>query len=266
MITEKRLTSVEEVFAAFSDIPEDPTIKRFRSPYMYRGLSNADYKLQTSLDRTCGRNLKLEKCILRNFTKYASIIENPYLVNSEWRQLIVGQHHGLPTRLLDWTYSSLVALHFATSEDSLKDLDQHDCAIWAIDLAETNSMLPPAYKKILHDEEAWVFTTEMFEKNKITLDKYDIDMADNAFVMLEPPSIDERIVNQYSYFSVTPAEITNLDQFLDNKTQNTIKYIISKDIRWQIRDTLDTMNINERIIYPGYDGLCQWLKRHYFKR
>ena len=39
----------------------------------------------------------MEPVILRNFTKYATI-EDPKLGESVWRQMIVGQHHGLPTR------------------------------------------------------------------------------------------------------------------------------------------------------------------------
>ena len=259
----KPLNSVEEVFSTLTDVKKDQNINRYRSPYVYRGLSNIKYKLQTSLDRNCNTHQEeLEKCILRSFTKYASILENPHLINSEWLQLIIGQHHGLPTRMMDWTCSSLVALHFAVSEESLADLDDHGCAIWAVNVEETNTLLPKKYQDILTKEKAGMFTTDMLKG--IKLSDYDEDMSNNSFIMLEPPSIDERIVNQYSYFSVIPKGIQDFDQFLNDHTSETIKYTISKDLRWQIRDTLDTMNINERIMFPGYDGICKWLKRHYF--
>ena len=85
-------------------------------------------------------------------------------------------------------------------------------------------------------------------------------------VLLEPPSIDDRIINQYSYFSIIPKHITDIEEFFNKYTNNTVKYIIDKDLRWRIRDMLDQMNINERITYPGLDGLTQWIKRHYFVR
>ena len=51
---------------------------------------------------------------------------------------------------------------------------------------------------------------------------------------------------------------------MDKHTDRTVRFIIKKEIRWQVRDLLDQLNISERIVYPGLDGLSQWLARHYF--
>ena len=85
-------------------------------------------------------------------------------------------------------------------------------------------------------------------------------------VLIEPPSIDERIINQYAYFSIVPREITDIEAWISENTNNTCKYIIDKDLKWQIRDVLDQMNVNERIVYPGLDGLSTWIKRMYYVR
>ena len=61
-----------------------------------------------------------------------------------------------------------------------------------------------------------------------------------------------------------PLEINNLEEFLDNNTKNTVKYIIDKNLRWDIRDLLDQWNISERTVFPGLDGLSKWLKRYYY--
>lgn len=49
-------------------------------------------------------------------------------------------------------------------------------------------------------------------------------------------------------------------------TDNTIKYVIDKSLKWRIRDMLDQMNMNERTIFPGMDGVTKWLARHYYVR
>ena len=56
-----------------------------------------------------------------------------------------------------------------------------------------------------------------------------------------------------------------IEAFLST-TNNTVKYVIDKSLKWRIRDMLDQMNINERTIYPGIDGIAQWLARHYYVR
>ena len=63
-----------------------------------------------------------------------------------------------------------------------------------------------------------------------------------------------------------PSKMNDIEQFLDNETDNTTKYVIDKKLKWRIRDMLDQMNINERITCPGLDGLKMWIKRHYYVR
>ncbi|MBQ6645819.1 MAG: hypothetical protein IJM56_03965, partial [Clostridia bacterium] len=62
------------------------------------------------------------------------------------------------------------------------------------------------------------------------------------------------------------SSITDIEAFFDAHTQETVRFVINKDIRWDIRDLLDQFNVNERIIYPGLDGLTKWITRHYFVR
>ena len=119
-----------------------PELKRNRSAYVYRGMADASFKMVTSLRRNSKQlQQALEPAILKNFAKYA-VIEDPSVAHSVWRQMILGQHHGLPTRLLDWTHSALVALHFAVSEENLDNMAEHDCMVWRIDIDELHSLLP----------------------------------------------------------------------------------------------------------------------------
>src|SRR5436309_1690130 len=86
---------------------------RFRSDFAFRGMADAADDLTTSLLRLGGLVAKQEGNLLRNFRKYAR--QDAVPDDSVWKWLALGQHHALPTRLLDWTYSPNVALHFATA-------------------------------------------------------------------------------------------------------------------------------------------------------
>ena len=264
MIREIRVETLEELMPLLSDQAYRPDLDRNRSPYLYRGMADASFRMVTSLRRNCkGLQRRLEPAILKNFAKYAAV-DDPSIAESIWRQMILGQHHGLPTRLLDWTRSALVALHFAVSEDSLADMDAHDCMVWRVDVNELHALLPERYREILKKNQGEVFTVDLLRQAAESLEQYDADMAGAAFVMLEPPSISDRIVNQYAHFAVVPTEMENVEGFLDERTENTVKYVIDRSLRWRVRDMLDQLNMSERIVYPGLDGLSRWIGRHYY--
>lgn len=264
MVTEIRVSSVEELVPLLSDQAYRPGLKRNRSNYVYRGMPNVEYKMVTTLRRNCKELERvLEPAILKNFAKYA-VIEDPSVAHSVWRQMILGQHHGLPTRLLDWTHSALVALHFSTCEENLEAMEAHDGVIWRIDIDELHALLPEKYQAIMRANKAEVFSVDMLTQASADLAGYDEDMGDHAMVVLEPPSINQRIVNQYAFFTVMPLGMEDLEAFLEKYTEHTRKYVIDRKLRWRIRDMLDALNMSERSVYPGLDGLSKWIARHYF--
>ena len=264
MIKTVEINTIEDVLPLITEQEYRPDLQRNRSLYLYRGMTDVDFKLTTSLSRNCKSAKKtLEPCILNNFTKYGCL-EDPLIEKSVWRQMILGQHHGLPTRLLDWSQSPLIALHFSTTEHNLDDMTAHDCVIWRIDIKELHAMLPGRYKKVLADNQTSVFTVNMLSEVASDLDQYDEDMADHSMVIIEPPSTNNRIIMQYSFFSAIPTGMEDIEKFLDDHTKNTVKYVIDRNLRWRVRDMLDSLNISERLLLPGLDGLSKWIARHYY--
>jgi len=196
MIKESVCKTLDDVLALLSEQDYNAKVSRFRSAYLYRGMCTASFKMVTSLSRNCKeKQVFLEKVILSSFTKYA-VLDDPSLEHSVWSQLIVGQHHGLPTRLLDWTHSPLIGLHFATDESNIGHLGTHDCVVWRIDMKELLSLLPAKYRKPLEDSKTFIMSVDALAQTVTTLDQYDKDMGDDAMVILELPSIDPRIINQ----------------------------------------------------------------------
>jgi FRG domain len=243
------------------DVSFDTGINRFRQGLVFRGLNSVKYhRMQTSLMRLGGEFAKKERHLIRNFRKYAYLDVN--VGDSDWHWLAVGQHYGLPTRLLDWTYSPYVAAHFATSD--LEAMDQ-DGLIFAVDVDVTNRSLPPRLRTILDTEGAHVFTPDLLRANGIDIGTFD-QIGGDFVAFLEPPSLDQRIVNQFAVFSVMSNPALLLDDWLQSNAIPYRTYVIPKDLKWEIRDKLDQANITERVIFPGPGGLSSWLTRHYYTK
>lgn len=266
MVKTIEIGTLDEALHLLKEQESVQEIDRYRSPFYYRGMPDSRFRLETTLERNC-KTLKkeLEPALLRSFTKFA-VNDDPRIAESVWRQLIIGRHHGLPTRLLDWSHSPLIALHFATSGEGFETLDRHDGVIWRIDRRELYSLLPDKYRAVLDREQAFVYTVDMLNEVVADLNQYDEDMGTGAMVLVEPPSMDTRIINQYGNFTVIPSSMNDVEDFFEDHTENTVRYIIKAEIRWRIRDMLDQLNINERLVYPGLDGLSESLARHYFVR
>jgi hypothetical protein len=225
---------------------------------VYRGVADASWGLQTSLQRIGSHFENVEGPLLRNFLKYAG----PGQIPSEALlfQLAVAQHHGLPTRVLDWTTSPKVAAHFATWEANHFDKDG---VIWCIDVIEAGRLLPTFLANRLHDEKAILFSIEMLADYK-KLREFDRLGTDDEFVLFfEPPSLDGRIVNQGAILSIMPNAVSDLKFFLEKNDHLYKRIIIPKEIKWELRDKLDQDNVTERMLFPGLDGTSLWLKRYY---
>lgn len=117
-----KISKMEEVFRYLDQYTRD---------YFFRGVTNATHKLVPRIGRHPSFNKlnkvkEVEEDLLRRFKRRA----RPFLPESakdEWEFLALAQHHGLPTRLLDWSRNPLVALYFAVQKNK-----NDDCAVYVL--------------------------------------------------------------------------------------------------------------------------------------
>lgn len=263
MVQEVVVRSLGELIDCVTPPRPDPATGRHRDTGVYRGSGDSHWPLLTSLDRLGGvhpphAKAGLEEHILRNFIRYS----RPHLAHppaNEWELLVTAQHHGLPTRLLDWSYSPLVALHFATRHVRR----ECDPAVWRLDWQRVHRHFGlPELALLIED------LTSMFEERrpftpwKLFAGEFD----QRAFAcLLEPPSLDARIVTQSAAFSLCSDKSQPFDRFLQQHglADALAKYVVPAAEVGRLRDQLDLVGIDERRLFPDLDGLAAQLHRYY---
>jgi FRG domain len=235
-------------------------LARHRSDFVFRGEASTDASLATSLQRLGGDFADVERHLLRNFRKYAERDAVPR--DDVWHWLAVAKHHGLSTRLLDWTYSPYVALHFATALPA--DFGE-DGLIWMVDFVKTNRLLPDVLRRTIEHEGMNAISADLLVDIAPTLGQFD-RLGEDFVVFFEPPALDERIVNQYALFSLMPSPHARMDDWLVRHPGLALQIVLPAELKWEVRDKLDQANITERVLFPGLDGLATWLKRYFSPR
>jgi type I restriction enzyme M protein len=106
-------------------------LEELRSPYLFRGHADINWELEPAIDRGDFSNAREqitrkdhERLALEEFKRLA--LPHLYqLPRDDWEFLALARHHGVPTRLLDWTENPLAALCFA-----VETLGQTESTVW----------------------------------------------------------------------------------------------------------------------------------------
>jgi hypothetical protein len=186
-------------------------------PSIFRGMARVDDLLIPSIGRCPPPKVhtreKAEQRIFRRF-KERVLPYLTFLPRDDWEWLAVAQHHGLPTRLLDWSRNPLVALYFAVERD------------------------------LNEDSAIYVFSHGAIVDKDADPDPF----AVKRVLRFQPPAISDRIVQQAGLFTVHPSpEIPLADPKLT-------KARIPSAARRELKRELFKLGISRGSLFPGLDG------------
>lgn len=158
-----------------------------------------------------------------------------------WKQVVIAQHHGLPTRLLDWSSNPLVALFFAV-EGHANTCKEPSCAYCSGKDKGHSS-------KIFALTERDTFSIASLAKHN---PKAPVYSKSRNVGLIRPPEIDSRISAQHAYFSIRqePFEPIVADA----------EFVVPTLYRARILRDLDEVGINRRSLFPDLDGISSYLK------
>jgi len=213
--------------------------------WIFRGVSKTNYPLIPSIGRIKNLDDNTEYDLLHNFKlKVSSKLQLLPKNDVEW--LILAQHHGLPTRLLDWTTSPLIALYFATKPKIKNDgvlveetNDDCDACVWALHICEFTPL-------------------EMFNNFKI-----ESIFDERKIHVIYPSNLTQRVSNQLSLFTIQEdPKVELLDYLTQNSNRGTEikKFIIKRNIIKKIQEDLYKLGIRHELLFPDIDGISYSLK------
>ena len=266
-IREISVRSLGEFVDGVTPREPDPQTGRRRDTGVYHGASIAARPLLTSLDRLGGEEpphgkVDLEEHILRNFMRYSRPHLDQARSHNDWELLIAAQHHGVPTRLLDWSYSPLVGAFFATRP--VAEGRDRDRAIWRLDWQRVHRhfKLPPL---ALHIQELDTVFGESSSHSLSPTKLFSTRELRTFACMIEPPSLDDRIVAQSATFTLCSTTSQAFDKFLDQQglADTLTKFVIAADDVAGFRDQLDLVGVDERRLFPDLDGVARAMRRYY---
>lgn len=221
---------------------------------LFRGHRSQDWSLMPGLGRRSPEDYKkqqVEKLLYYDFLSYAG----PNLEGKEstWNVLFAMQHHGLPTRILDWTETFSIALYFAINDflhlkDLPKDVPDYDPAIWILDPFKLNNhsmgeacILNPE-TDIEHEYQGYFID----ENHKLYAD----------VIAISPIKYNPRILAQRGSFTLH----RSIDKPLEELRPSCVKkFVLPKECIPDAIDFLELAGVHEYMLFPDLDGLARHL-------
>lgn len=233
----------------------------------FRGHPNSTWELLPTLFRKRPNEIgtqkinEIETDLFFEFQAKAN--ELHHLNLSTWETLQYMRHHGVPTRLLDWTDSLLIALYFAVNDMNTVSIGDEVPCIWLLNPYKLNMNLSDI--EDLYDPDMLIEDDYLYE----LLANADTLKSNNGIIITKPVAIYPRqrhlrMKAQKGYFTFWGENEKALEQQLRNLGEGILKkIIIPKNVVNEIREMLTIYGITESHIYPDSDALARELSVKY---
>jgi len=246
--------------------------KRVTPPgnFWFRGHADATWGLTPKLYRpdSC---LKLEdEDEIRNDFKSRGrqLLTEPFLPANDKEWYFLMQHYGAPTRLLDSTDGSLLALYFALR--SQKPDEPKAAAVWMLDPDWLNEV---TLEEVYGDENYMegVLLPEWKETDKWFPVPFEEPLLVDEPVAIDPPHVARRVAAQHSHFTIhgrTEAGLKELAQqeLAQGNDCRLVKFVVAVDVVQVILDDLASCGITETTVYPDLEALSREVSRRWRRR
>lgn len=218
---------------------------------IFRGLGDVDFELIPTVGRLSKYSLKYENDIFAAFERRIPLLTAGPVPSLRWDILALAQHHGVPTRLLDWTTNPLVAAYFAVTAQP-KSIKRQ--------LAGRNRLFTPALDAI----DCCVVAHRVRKQDMIDASAASDPFAINRIGVLLPRTITSRIATQNGVFTVHPVPNEPWEEPLEVTGQC---FTIPGALREFFRQQLFHLGIDPLYLMGGLDGLgarIAWQARENF--
>ena len=261
-----------------------------------RKLISADYPLIPSLGRyehmlpqSFGARDEFEREVLEVFSNHL-VTYVQHLPRNAWEALAIAQHHGLPTRFMDWTENPLVALYFAVRETEREDRGAPmNSAVYVLisdpvrytdfsrsqrpavepvkDLATTPAHEGTGYAAFgvgdlgvqEGDSPGATEDTEGPDDGSGQTPKVPLPFEITKNVIYHPPHISPRVRAQDSVLLACYRPFEALED------TDWIEIVICHEAHDDIRRRLDQYGVFDRQLFPDLDGIAKWLRYRMFE-
>jgi hypothetical protein len=253
---DKTIKTVAELVRSLKPLQDRST------PIWFRGCTNSGYQLLPSIVRR-PFTLKHEPTLVTEFKQDAlQFATRP--PTTEWEWLFLMRHHGVPTRLLDWTENPLIGLYFAVnSVDQSRRSDKNEGVLWVLFPTRLNEQANVKFDVAT--------TIPIFDEEDEYLANYlPSKLAKEQHTSLNPLAgiamrQSLRMQAQHSVFTVTHRNLVPIEEVGDgrNKGKHIGRFVVPASSKPLLRKELEALKITRLTVFPELDNVGDKVQGRY---